>query len=172
VGTAVRIMIAVVGVTLAANAGAAGSVPDACRLMSRGEIQRAIGRTATGFEHATTFRNGSTSMCEGNVGGATVTLRVSIESEQDRANEQTIAKMISSSGGQVKTVEADGVACMTVIPPASMMEYGFDSMCKVNRDGREVAIQSSTHERQAMVPVARLRPLVTLAADRLGAAGH
>jgi hypothetical protein len=46
--------MSVVCAALAVNAGAAERIPDACRLLSRAEIQGAIGGTATGFEHATT----------------------------------------------------------------------------------------------------------------------
>jgi len=97
--------MSVVCAALAVNAGAAESIPDACRLLSRAEIQGAIGGTATGFEHATTFRDGSTSICQGSVGGATITVRDSIESKQDNANERTIAQMMTTrSARSVRTV--------------------------------------------------------------------
>lgn len=156
----------------AVNVRAAEGVPDACKLLSRAEIQSAIGGPATGFEHATTFRNGSTSMCQGSIGGAAVTVRVSIASEEDRANEQTIAQMMSKSGGRVETETAGAVTCTTMIPPPSMLEYGYDSMCRISQSGREVAVQASTRNRNAIVDAARLRQLVTLAAARLKADGH
>src|ERR1700728_4525243 len=81
VRTAARMLIGVACVALAVNPATAETVPDACKLLSRMEIQREIGGTATGFAHATTFRNGSTSMCQGSVGGATITVRISIESK-------------------------------------------------------------------------------------------
>lgn len=157
---------------LAMNVEAADRIPDACVLLSRAQIQSVVGGTARGFEHPTTFRDGSTSICQGSVGGATVTVRVSIESEQDRANEQTISRMMSSSGGEVKTVTMDGVTCTSMVPPQSMIEYGFDSMCKISKDGREVAVQASTRDRKAMVLVTALRKLVTLAGNRFSNGGH
>lgn len=160
-------LIGVVCAALPMNLGAAESVPDACKLLSRMEIQREIGGTATGFEHPTTFRNGSTSMCQGSVGGATITMRVSIESKEDMANEQTIAQMMSASGGEVETVTAGAVTCTTMAPPQSMMEYGYDSICRISHSGLDIAVQANAHDRKAIVPVARLRPLVTLAAGRL-----
>jgi hypothetical protein len=164
--------MSVVYAALVANAGAAENIPDACSLLSRAEIQGAIGGTATGFEHATAFRDGSTSMCQGSAAGAAITVRVSIESKQDRANEQTIARMMSSSGGEVETATAGAVTCTTMVPPQSMMEYGFDSICKISQDGREVAVQASTRDRKAMVPVRALRQLVTLAGNRFARDGH
>ena len=164
--------MSVVCAALAVNAGAAESIPDACRLLSRAEIQGAIGGTATGFEHATTFRDGSTSICQGSVGGATITVRDSIESKQDNASERTIAQMMSSSGGDVETATTGAVTCTTTVPSQSMMEYGFDSICKIGQDGREVAVQASTRDRKAMVPVKALRQLVTLAGNRFGRDGH
>jgi hypothetical protein len=167
-----KIAMTLVYAALAVNVGTAEGIPDACKLLSHAEIQSAFGVTATGFEHATTFRDGSTSICQGSVGGATVTLRVSIESEQDSANERTIGQMMSGSGGEVDTVTTGAVTCTTMVPPQSMVEYGFDSMCKISQGGREVAVQASTRDRKAIVPVTALRQLVTLAGSRFGRDGH
>ncbi|HUN56743.1 MAG TPA: hypothetical protein VMU41_01390 [Candidatus Binataceae bacterium] len=169
---AIALMIGVVCATVGAHAIAAESLPDACGLLSRAEIEHAIGGPATGFDHATTFREGSTSICQGSAGGATVTVRVSIESEQDEENERTIRQMMRSSGGKVETERAGAVTCTTTIPPESMMQYGFDSMCRVSEGGREAAVQASTRERKNMVPVADLRRLVILAGNRLSVGGH
>jgi hypothetical protein len=151
-------------------AGAAG-MANACSLLTLGEIQHALGGAVTGFDHATAFRGGSTSMCQGQVSGATVTVRVSAESQQDSANEQTIAQMITSSGGKVETERTEGVTCTTIIPTAAMSDYGYDSMCEVKADSRTMAVQASTRDQKAIVPVAALRELVKLAARRWPASG-
>jgi hypothetical protein len=80
--------------------------------------------------------------------------------------------MISSNGGEVETVTAGAVTCTTTVPAQSMIEYGFDSMCKISKDGREVAVQASTRDRNAMVPVTALRQLVMLASNRLSRDWH
>ncbi|HTT76248.1 MAG TPA: hypothetical protein VMF50_09765 [Candidatus Binataceae bacterium] len=172
VAALMRAVLVLVCAAAVSKAGAAERVPDACGLLSRTEIQRAIGGTAAGFNHATTFRGGSTSMCQGNIAGATVTVRVSIESKQDEANEQTIAQMMSSSGGKVETVTAGAVTCTTITPPRSMVAYGYDSMCRISQGWREVAVQASTRDRKAVVAITPLRQLVTLAARRLSAAAQ
>lgn len=151
-------------------AGAAG-MGNACGLLTRREIQHALGGAVTGFDHATAFRGGSTSMCQGQVSGATVTVRVSAESEQDSANERAIAQMITNSGGKVETETTEGVTCTEIVPSAAMSDYGYDSMCEVKADSRTIAVQANTRDQKAIVPLAALRELVKLAARRWPASG-
>ena len=92
--------------------------------------------------------------------------------EQDRANEQTIAQMMSSSGGKVETMTAGAVTCTTIVPPQSMKEYGFDSMCKISQNRCEVAVRASARDRKAKVPVAALSRLVTLAGNHFSRYRH
>jgi hypothetical protein len=69
-------------------------------------------------------------------------------------------------------VKEGAVTCTAIAPPQSMIEYGFDSICEVSEDSREVAVQASTRDRKAMVPMTDLRQLVTLAGSRLRHSGH
>jgi hypothetical protein len=165
------IVIVLISIVSGMRIAAAAGMANVCGLLARGEIQHALGGTATGFDHATEFRGGSTSMCQGQASGATVTVRVSAESEQDSANEQTIAQMITNSGGKVETETTEGVTCTTIIPTAAMSDYGYDSMCEVKEGSRTIAVQASTRDRKAIVPVAALRGLVRLAARRWRASG-
>ncbi len=88
------IMIVLASLAAGTRIAAAAGLADACGWLTRAEIQHAIGGTAAGFDHPTTFRGGSTSLCQGQVSGATVTVRVSAESKEDSANERAIAQMI------------------------------------------------------------------------------
>jgi hypothetical protein len=97
---------------------------------------------------------------------------VSLESAQDPRNEQAIARMMINRGGDVKTATTGAVTCTTIVPPPSMSEYGYDSICKISGNGREVAVQASTRDRNARVPVGPLRQLVMLAEHRLAGAGR
>jgi hypothetical protein len=147
---------------------AAEVVPDACGLLSRAEIQAVLGARPIGMEHAVKFRGGTTSLCQGRIGELTLTVRISMRSAQDSANEASIAQMITAGGGTVETIRTGATACTTIVPANAMAaEYGYDSMCTMNLGGREVAVQAETHRSDALVPAAKLRPLVTLAAKRL-----
>lgn len=169
--TAAGVVIVGAWIVAGRTVAAAVGITDACGLLAREEIQRAIGGAVTGFDHVTAFRGGSTSMCQGQVNGATVTVRVSAESEQDSANERAIAQMIANSGGKVETETTGGVKCTEILPSATMSDYGYDSMCEVKKGSRTIAVQASTHDRKAIVPVAALRRLVTLAAGRWRGSG-
>lgn len=118
------------------------------------------------------FRGGCTSLCQGRVNGAAVTVRISVESEQDSANERAIAQMISDSGGKVETATTEGMTCTEIVPSAAMSDYGYDSMCEVKAGSHTLAVQASTHDRKAIVPVAALQELVTLAARRWRPEAH
>jgi hypothetical protein len=101
-----------------------------------------------------------------------VTVRFSMGSIQNRANEQTIARMLSSSGANVQTVTAGRVTCTTMVPPRSMMEYGFDSMLQDQSGQERSRGAGETRDRNAIIPVTVLRQLVTLAGNRFNRNGH
>src|ERR1700684_2447170 len=134
------ILIVLTSIVAGSRIAAAAGMADACGLLARVEIQHALGGTAAGFDHATAFRGGSTSMCQGQVSGATVTVRVSTESEQDGANERAIAQMITNSGGKVETEKAGTVTCTTIVPSAAMSDYGYDSICELKAGSRTIAV--------------------------------
>ncbi|MGA2411370.1 MAG: hypothetical protein ABSG46_13400 [Candidatus Binataceae bacterium] len=97
-----------------------------------------------------------------------VTIRVSEQSDQDDQNESIIEQMISEGGGKVETVRTGPAACTTIVPaPAMAAEYGFDSICSIRLNGVEVAVQAATHKQAAMAPVAGLRRLLMIAAQRI-----
>jgi hypothetical protein len=159
---------ALIGLLAINSCLAAEIVPDACGLVSRAEIQSALGSSPAGMDHAVTFRGGSTSLCQGRIGQVTLTVRVSVRSEQDSDNEATIAQMIITGGGKVETVITGAAKCTTIVPAATMAgEYGYDSMCAISLGNREVAVQAETHRLDDLIPVAKLRSLVMLAAKRL-----
>jgi hypothetical protein len=147
---------------------AAGKVPDACGLLSRAEIQSALGAAPAGMVRAITFRQGTTSLCQGRIGGVTLTVRISARSTRDSDDEAAIGQMIIAGGGKVNTVRTGGMTCTTILPAAPMAaEYGYDSLCTLDAGEREVAVQTETHDLDALVPVAKLAPLVGVAAMRL-----
>jgi len=166
------IMIVLASLAAGTRIAAAAGLADACGWLTRAEIQHAIGGTAAGFDHPTTFRGGSTSLCQGQVSGATVTVRVSAESKEDSANERAIAQMISDSGGKVETQTMEGMTCTKIVPSAAMSAYGYDSMCEIKAGSHTLAVQASTHDQKAIVPVAALQELVKLAARRWLAETH
>jgi hypothetical protein len=155
--------LAVANPTLAAEV-----IPDACSVLPGAEIQAVLGKPPIGMDHAVTFRGGTTSLCQGRLGEVTLTVRISMRSAQDSANEGTIAQMIIAGGGKVETVKTGATVCTTIAPaPAMASQYGYDSMCSIALGEREVAVQAETHRLDALIPAAKLRTLVGLAAKHL-----
>lgn len=147
---------------------AGDNAPDACKLISRREIQTILGAAPSGMDRATNFRNATTSVCEGQLGAAALMIRASMRSAQDRENEAAIEQLIIAGGGKVNRVTTEGSACTTIVPAAPMAaEYGYDALCTINSGELEVAVQSESHQLGALIPIDKLRSLVALAAKRV-----
>ena len=165
--------IGVIVLAMPAIVHAADGIPDSCRLLNQAEIRNAMGGKVSGFKAPSTFRGGSSSLCQGRAGGAVLTIRVSEQSKQDDQNEGVIEQMISEGGGKVETVRTGAVACTTIVPaPAMAADYGYDSLCAISEGGREIAVQAATHDQAEIAPVAQLRRLVLIAAQRLNDHAH
>jgi hypothetical protein len=66
---------------------------------------------------------------------------------------------------QVKTFGP--IVCSTMIPPANMRQYGYNTTCSVTKGDVVAGVEIGARNRKDMVPIDKLRPLAEKLATRL-----
>jgi len=83
--------------------------------------------------------------------------------DKEKAGVETAKKM----GFQIDVTNANGIMCVTMVPPASMAQVGISTSCTVTAKAPIIAVVEITaKEKKDMVPVANLRSLAEKMATR------
>lgn len=143
----------------------AGQASVSCGLLHPAELESALGGKATQFSGSTV---GNADICSGQVGKLKVLIRVAMRQRDDGgATERKGLEMLRKMGAQVEVKTEGDLTCSTVIPPASLSQYGFNTTCSIVRAGRIVAVEVTAPSREEMASMDAVRKLVKKAVERL-----
>lgn len=136
----------------------------ACGLVTEPELQSLLGAKVT-------LKGGSlgdVQTCTGESPSAKVMLRLfkrvtDPSGEKEKAGIDALKKM----GAQVDVKTAGGITCITTVPPANLVQYGFGTTCTVTSKAPMFAVIEITAKAQKdMVPMEKLRTVAEKMATR------
>jgi hypothetical protein len=137
----------------------------ACALAAPAELQSVLGSTVAGLKGSEPMPG--VAICSGQTAGASVMLRVS--KIRGKGSEEAAAKGIEMAKQMGVTVEVKSfgpITCSTMIPPANLAQYGYNTTCSVTKAGDVAAIEVTAKTRKDMVSIETLRPLAEKFAQR------
>jgi hypothetical protein len=111
---------------------------------------------------------GSDDVCYGQIGSLKVLIRTAKrEGDFGGTKERKALEMARSQGWQVEVKSEGELTCSSVMPPASQVQYGFNTTCSILRAGRVVAVEVTAPSQKEMVSMDVVRKLVQKAANGL-----
>jgi len=143
-----------------APAGAADG-NKACGLLTPAELEAVLGAKVT-------LRGGGpmaagVALCTGQTSTATLMLRLAtgLDPGRDRSGgtEMKGIEIVKKMGAQVEVKTFGPMTCSTVVPPASLAQYGFNTTCTVGKATAVAGIEVQAKSQKDMVSIERLRPL-------------
>jgi hypothetical protein len=69
-------------------------------------------------------------------------------------------------GATVEVKTFGPITCSTMVPPANMNQYGYNTTCSVTKRDAVAAVEIGVRFRKDMVPIDKLRPLAEKLAAR------
>jgi hypothetical protein len=141
----------------------------ACALATPDELKALLGASVSGLK-GSSMPDGP-ELCMGNTPAANVLLRVAHRSAQEGekasgATERAGIEMAKKMGAQVDVKTFGPITCSTMVPPANLQQYGFNTTCSFSKKTGVAAIEITAKTQKDMVPIERLRPLAEKMADR------
>ena len=136
----------------------------ACNLVTESEVQSVLGAKVT-------LKNGAigeVQTCSGEAPTATMMLRLFKRTgDPSGAKEKAGIDAIKKMGAQVDVKTAEGITCMTTVPPANLAQYGYGTTCTVTSKAPVFAVIEITAKAQKdMVPMDKLRTIAEKMATR------
>jgi len=144
--------------------GVAQAAGDACRLVTPAEMQSLLGAPVT----LQPQKLGDVQACSAGPPAVRATIRLfkrtsDASDDKEKASIETAKKM----GFQIDVTNANGIMCVTMVPPASMAQVGVTTSCTVTTKASITAvIEIAAKEKKDMVPSATLRSLAAKMATR------
>ena len=100
----------------------------------------------------------------------TVLLRLvtGLDPGRDRAGgiEKQGVEIAKQKGVQVDVKTFGPITCSTMVPPANLAQYGFNTTCTVNQSTAVAGVEVTAKSLQEMVSIERLHPLAEKMASR------
>lgn len=69
-------------------------------------------------------------------------------------------------GAQVDVKVFGPISCSTVVPPASLAQYGFNTTCTVSKSSAVAGVEVVTKTQEDMLSIEQLRPLAEKMVNR------
>jgi len=143
----------------------------ACALVTPSELETAVGGKVSLSAGGGTPPNGA-EICRAETATVSVLLRVVKRSGGSDADKKGGAEkagidMARKMGAQVDVKTFGDITCSTVVPPADLAKYGFNTTCAITTATAVAAIEVTAKNQKDMVPIERLRPLAEKMATRL-----
>lgn len=158
---AVAVCAGVIAASVQAPVGAAQG-NKACGLLAASELEAALGAKVTlsgGDAPAAT----GVYLCTGQTPTATVLLRLvtGLAPGRDRSGSKEMAgiEIAKGMGAQVAVKTFGPITCSTMVPPANLARYGFNTTCAVSKATAVAAVEVTAKSQKDMVSIERLRPL-------------
>ena len=154
---------AIVTVSVQGTSAATGDNNKACGLLRASEIESILGAKVA-LNGSATMPGGTTQICTGQASNARIMLRLVTGSDPGRdrsgGKEKAALEIVKQMGGQVEVKTFGPIVCSTLEPPVSKQQMGYNTTCTVSKDTAMAGIEVTASNKQAMLPIERLRPLV------------
>jgi hypothetical protein len=141
----------------------------ACGLLTPSELQTVLGNTVS-LSGGSGMGVGRAELCTGQTSTATVMLRLvtGLDPERDRSGgtEKKGVEMVKQMGIQVDVKTFGPITCSTMVPPANLAQYGFNTTCMVSKPTAVAGVEVTAKSQQDMVSIERLHPLAEKMANR------
>lgn len=163
IAQAAIVALLMAAVTVTAQAQAADN--KACKLLTPAELEPVTGKLAP-FKSA--LATAGSQMCTAKSLKGTVMLRWS-KSRTKPGEPSAAAKGVEAARDMGATVEVKTfgpITCSTMVPPANMNQYGYNTTCSVIKGDAVAAVEVGARFRKDMVPIDKLRPLAEKLATR------
>ena len=136
----------------------------ACGLVTESEVQSVLGAKVTLKSGAI----GDVQTCSGEAPPAAMTIRLFKRTgDPSGAKEKAGIDALKKMGAQVDVKTAEGITCMTTVPPANLAQYGYGTTCTVTSKAPMFAVIEITAKAQKdMVPMDKLRTIAVKMATR------
>ena len=136
----------------------------ACGLVTEPEIQSVLGEKVALKSGAI----GDVQTCSGEAPAAAMTIRLFKRTgDPSGSKEKAGIDAIKKMGAQVDVKTAEGVTCMTTVPPANLAQYGYGTTCTVTSKAPMFAvIEIKAKAQKDMVPMDKLRTIAVKMATR------
>ena len=80
--------------------------------------------------------------------------------DRSGSKEKAALEIVKQMGGQVEVKTFGPIVCSTLEPPVNKQQMGYNTTCTVSKDTTMAGIEVTANNKQAMLPIERLRPLV------------
>jgi hypothetical protein len=151
-----------------APVGAADS-NKACGLLTPSELQTVLGTTVS-LSGGGGMPAGGADLCTGQTSTVTVMLRLvtGLDPGRDRSGgtEKKGIEMVKQMGIKVDVKTFGPITCSTMVPPANLAQYGFNTTCTVSKPTAIAGVEVTAKSQQDMVSIERLHPLAEKMANR------
>ena len=141
----------------------------ACGLLTPSELQTVLGTTVS-LSGGGGMAVEKAELCTGKTSTATVMLRLvtGLDPGRDRSGgtEKKGIEMAKQMGIQVDVKTFGPLTCSTMVPPANLAQYGFNTTCTVSKPTALAGVEVTAKNRHEMVSIERLRPLAEKMASR------
>ncbi len=141
----------------------------ACGLLTPSELQSVLG-TPVSLSGGGGMAVGRAELCTGQAPTATVMLRLvtGLDPGRDRSGgtEKGGIEMVKKMGIQVDVKTFGPIICSTMVPPANLAQYGFNTTCTVSKPTAVAGVEVTAKSQHDMVSIERLHPLAEKMASR------
>lgn len=137
----------------------------ACTLLTPAELEPVAGKVA---EFKSIAATAEAQVCTAKSAKGTVMLRwAKSKSKADSAKAAAQgAEAARDMGAKVEVKTFGPITCSTMIPPANMTQYGYNTTCSVTKADAVAAVEIGARNRNDMVSIDKLRPLAEKLATR------
>jgi hypothetical protein len=140
-----------------------------CGLLTPSELESVLG-TKVSLSGGGGMAAGRAEFCTGQNSIATVMLRLvtGLDPGRDRSGgtENKGIEMVKQMGVQVDVKTFGPITCSTMVPPANLAQYGFNTTCTVTKATAVAGIEVQAKSQIDMVSIEQLRPLAEKMAER------
>jgi hypothetical protein len=160
---AAMVALLMIAVTVAGQAPATDN--KACNLLTMAELEPVTGKLAP-FKSA--MATAEAQLCTARSSTGTVMLRWT-KSKTKPGEHSAAAKGVEAARDMGATVEVKTfgpITCSTMIPPAKMNQYGYNTTCSVIKGEAVAAVEVGARFKKDMVSMDKLRPLAEKLATR------
>ena len=159
-------IVPIVAVIVSGSFRGARAQEKACSLATPAELEAAIGWSVPELKPQT-MPGMAASICMGRTAAGSVMLRVAKAGNQTGDKEAKGIEAAKKMGAQVDVKTFGPVTCSTMIPPANLAQYGFNTTCTVKKGDTVAGIEVTASTQRDMVPIGKLRPLAEKIANRI-----
>jgi len=137
----------------------------ACGLLTASELESTLG-VKVSMSGSGSMEDGKAELCTGESQTVTVLLRLAKRTAGTGGDAKAGVEAARTMGAQVDVKVFGPISCSTVVPPASLAQYGFNTTCTVSKSSAVAGVEVVTKTQKDMLSIEQLRPLAEKMVNR------